>query len=370
MKLLLILSAMTVSVMSQSRCPLTVTHDGQHTFTLATLTEKELEDRRPEAIYKEAAEACFKDCNTAEIMSFSTSYWKHRSPMTILDRAAKFLVESDFFQVNDTYFVNHIAVDEEGPVGFGCFALETDDWHADRWAIFTSYCRPSEFSFYSLDDPVCSSTTSVVCGMPSMVPAVDGQKIANAVHTLESHTDTNNTADTVNPDDGNGNHTTTTLPRSINLAEVITKVASSKSNENINTANHINTNAGNEDMETEAEGQSEFPFFSQNEQHEENISIDDLRYSVIRLHQVSPSSASVSCDHHYAKIGSLYSSSIPQFSKWFQRMHPSEKIIIESWNGDNYGAKDNQCLTFSVSNGVHLCGCSEASTVLCEKMFT
>ncbi|CAO3585591.1 unnamed protein product [Absidia cylindrospora] len=260
--------------------------------------------------------------------------------MTVLDRATKFLIEADFFQMNDTYFVNHIAVEEEGPAGFGCFALET----------------PSEFSLYPLDDPVCSSTTSVVCGMPSMVSAIDGQKIANAIHTLEPPTDTNNTSDTVNPDDGNGNHTVTTLPSGINLAEVITKSTSSKSNGNTNTANHI-------------KGENEISFFSENKQHEEIISIGDLHYSVIRLHQVSPSPASILCDHHYEKIGSLYSSSIPQFSTWFQSAHPSEKIVIESWNGDNYGAKDDQCLTFSVSHGVHLSECSEASTVLCEKMF-
>lgn len=53
-----------------------------------------------------AAAACYQYCNQSELMTFSSQYWKHhQAPLTLLDRATRTLLETDFFKVNETYFV-------------------------------------------------------------------------------------------------------------------------------------------------------------------------------------------------------------------------------------------------------------------------
>jgi hypothetical protein len=101
------------------------------------------------------------------------------------------------------------------------------------------------------------------------------------------------------------------------------------------------------------------------------LTIGNINYKVIRLQKIhsTTESAATMCQNHRDKIGSLYSLSIPNFSSWFQRIHPMGKTIIGSWNGDSYGANGPQCLTYSVARGVHLSACTDASVLLCESTF-
>ncbi|ORZ12794.1 hypothetical protein BCR42DRAFT_77254 [Absidia repens] len=98
------------------------------------------------------------------------------------------------------------------------------------------------------------------------------------------------------------------------------------------------------------------------------LTIGDVNYKVVRLQKAhtTTGSAAAMCQSHHDKIGSLYSLSIPDFSSWFQRVHPMSKTIIGSWNGDSYGANGLQCLVYSGAQGVHLGDCTDASVLLCE----
>ncbi|CAO3590462.1 unnamed protein product [Absidia cylindrospora] len=98
------------------------------------------------------------------------------------------------------------------------------------------------------------------------------------------------------------------------------------------------------------------------------LTFGDINYKVIRLQKThtTTESAATMCQNHHDKIGSLYSLSIPNFSSWFQRVHPMSKAIIGTWNGDSYGANGPQCLIYSGAQGVHLGACTDASVLLCE----
>jgi hypothetical protein len=103
------LSALSLVSMAEkslsSTCRQSTAYDDKHTFVLASLEKEDLSDRRAESLYKQTANACYQNCNAAELMSLSSNYWKHRAPVTLLDRAATFLIESDFLLHNETYFV-------------------------------------------------------------------------------------------------------------------------------------------------------------------------------------------------------------------------------------------------------------------------
>lgn len=103
------MSALSLVALAEESFPLacrqSTAFDDKHTFVLASLKAEDLADRRAEPLYKQAAEACYQNCNAAELMTLSSNYWKHRAPVTLLDRAATYLMESDFLLQNETYFV-------------------------------------------------------------------------------------------------------------------------------------------------------------------------------------------------------------------------------------------------------------------------
>ncbi|KAI8330187.1 hypothetical protein BC941DRAFT_475739 [Chlamydoabsidia padenii] len=349
MQLLISLCALGVLSLVESTCQQSITHDNKHMFVLASLNGKA--DRGAEALYKQAAEACYQDCNAAELMSLSSNYWKHRSPVTLLDRAATFLMESDFLQHNETYFVNHIAGAEEGPSGL-------------------EFLRNFRYILWMLQ------FVMVVCGLSGIVSTSENKTIVH--HTVGTNIN-NDTANAVNPDHDSNK---TSINISSGYADALDRANSNDGKHGSNntiTPQQVILNPSTKTNETiiDTEAQEEI---KKNDKAIKEIAlpteddlvfpltIGDLNYKVIRLqknHQTTGSAYKM-CQSHRDDIGSLYSLSISHFSNWFQRVHPVDKSIIGTWNGDSYGAKDSQCLIYSVSQGVHLGSCADASLLLCQ----
>ncbi|KAI8088930.1 uncharacterized protein BX664DRAFT_123767 [Halteromyces radiatus] len=218
--------------------------------------------------------------------------------------------------------------------------------------------------FYPLETGSCRNTEYVVCGLPSKahgsnpVGVTDNKPTTNNAHPdqavmnsgnngKDTTTDTTNHMDQIN----NNNHP------SIPSGYVASPGAQAT---NVPQAAHNDATTGRTPNDNQNENDLVF-----------SLKIADMNYRVIRLQEthLTLESATSFCTSHRDNLGSLYATSLPTFSSWMQRVHPTETIIIGSWNGDSYGAGQSQCLLYSTTGGIHLGSCSDASILLCESDF-
>ncbi|KAI8330075.1 hypothetical protein BC941DRAFT_475841 [Chlamydoabsidia padenii] len=305
------------------QCQLSIPVSSGHRFSQVQLAPFEIHEHHNEEevvteihpIAAAAATACYDYCHQSELMTFSSQFWKHhKAPLTLLDRAAQVLLETDFFHVNETYFINHMAMtDQDGPGGLGCFVLET----------------PSTFSLYTLDDPRCRFTRSVICGNSG-----GGGMGKESVLTDSSSS----------PPPGG----------KVNLAETITQATAKTDAYQFKST----FTSGMDDDDDDGDEASFMGFFSTSSSSSSSSS------SFSSSSFPSFSSSSSPCD----EMGSLDTTNLPIFTSWLKETHPVDTPIqIKAWNGDTYSAgESNSCLAFSLAQGIHLSPCTDTPMVLCK----
>lgn len=98
------------------------------------------------------------------------------------------------------------------------------------------------------------------------------------------------------------------------------------------------------------------------------FNVDGRNYHVINKNGNSYAQASQSCRKSQSNIGGVTSAGYRAVAQNLQDVITAtgNKLIIGSWNGDNYSLNGNNCLILQVNNGIYPGSCAEATAVLCQ----
>lgn len=98
------------------------------------------------------------------------------------------------------------------------------------------------------------------------------------------------------------------------------------------------------------------------------FSVDGRDYHVVNKDGNSLAQANLSCQKSQTNIGGVTSAGYQAVAQSLQQVVDAtgNKLIIGSWNGDNYSLRGNNCLIMQLNNGIYPGSCAEASAVLCQ----
>lgn len=98
------------------------------------------------------------------------------------------------------------------------------------------------------------------------------------------------------------------------------------------------------------------------------FNVDGRNYHVINKDGNSLAQASQSCRNSQTNIGDVTSAGYQAVAQNLKDAITAtgNKLIIGSWNGDNYSLMGNNCLILQVNNGIYPGSCVEATAVLCQ----
>lgn len=108
------------------------------------------------------------------------------------------------------------------------------------------------------------------------------------------------------------------------------------------------------------------------EQHVNNIlhqfNVNGRNYHIIKNNGNSLAQANQICQKSQTSISDVTSAGYQALAQNLQNVITltGSKLIIGSWNGDNYSLVGNNCLILQVNNGIYPGSCTDATTVLCQ----
>ncbi|KAI8639742.1 hypothetical protein BD408DRAFT_420834 [Parasitella parasitica] len=329
-------------------------------------------------------EACYFGCG-AQIVTQSSNRGD-MSRLTLMDNAASTLISSGFLQSGQIYFLNHLGMeDSEGGNGIGCIQV----------------LPKNRVAHYPREHQVCSKANTAICGFwgqqsippqPRPKPSSSSVNIpvstknesppAHIVTTTSSSALARATTTRARRPRPTRNPRPTVTSRVPSTGTVSTKVESISPRLPIQppppspSITLPATSSANEIL-PEIETISDLsPFIDEKlpleEQPAEDIlhqfNADGQHYHVVSKDGNSLAQAHQSCQNSQTNIGGVTSAGYQAVAENLQNvmLTTGNKLIIGSWNGDNYSLRGNNCLILQVNNGIYPGSCAEATAVLCQ----
>ncbi|KAG0177675.1 hypothetical protein DFQ29_004548 [Apophysomyces sp. BC1021] len=272
-----------------------------------------------------AQEACYYGCG-AQILTNTA-----KADLTALDAALPFLSSAGFFEDGKTYFVNHLGYpDAEGSNGIGCLKFE----------------KPSAFSNYPKSHENCKKAKAAVCGFwgKQSIPPDNRNQTSPASSQAPSPTVSS----------------LVTEPNQTNVASTV--AASPVSSELIRSSSASRAmatpSASSGAQETPNSSIAVAKTFRINAMHYLVAVPSDIRYY---------EDATSACEQVQHTMGGFLVNNRDVLLGHLKETEYS-KIVIGSWNGDNYGSKGDMCLMVQIDTGnIFQDICTGADAVLCQK---
>ncbi|CAO3673845.1 unnamed protein product [Rhizopus stolonifer] len=256
-------------------------------------------------------EACHFSCGARLVThSHNVGDMKH---LTAVDKAIPYLGVIGFLKTGQSYFVNHLgASDKEGGNGLGCIYIQSE----------------KKTKRYPKSHPVCLQAESAICGFWGQ------QSIPNAPE------DTPSTPQPSSPAKPN--------PSVSKPKPSVSKPKPSVVKPKPSTARpQPSSSAKPSDGK---EGQFE---------------MDGKRYSILKQGQDSLLNAKSACSRSQYKLGAIGSINMYDITQELLQ-NKIKKVIVGSWNGDDYSLHGSSCLILDARLGIFPGICSDADAILCQ----
>ncbi|GAN10639.1 hypothetical protein MAM1_0379c10183 [Mucor ambiguus] len=336
-------------------------------------------------------EACYFGCG-AQIVTQSSNRGD-MARLTLMDNAAPALTSSGFLQAGQIYFLNHLGMEEvEGGNGIGCIQV----------------LPGNRIAHYPRGHQVCQKANVAICGFwgKQAIPAAPRPKPSTssaAATTSKLPPSRINTTSTV--------MTTSVLPPKIpptattSATPITTRIRRPRPTPPVTTSpiapapKPTTTQTRNappppppsfvkpttpatttsiQEILPVIETISDLsPFIDEKLPIEgeppttdilHRFNVDGRSYHVVNKDGNSLAQANMSCRKSQTNIGGVTSAGYEAVAQNLQQVVDTtgNKLIIGSWNGDNYSLRGNNCLIMQLNNGIYPGSCAEATAVLCQ----
>ncbi|KAL9540972.1 hypothetical protein MBANPS3_009381 [Mucor bainieri] len=334
-------------------------------------------------------EACYFGCG-AQIVTQSSNRGD-MARLTLMDNAAPVLTSSGFLQAGQTYFLNHLGMEDvEGGNGIGCIQV----------------LPGNRIAHYPRQHQACQRASVAICGFwgKQSIPTAPRPKPSTTSAPATTNKfppprlDTTTTAMTtrVPPPPRIPPTTITTRarrprPTRSRPPPVITtpRAPAPRPTTTVTTRNApppVTTTAATttsiQEILPEIETISDLlPFIDEKLPTEgippppavvadilHQFNVDGRKYHVVNKDGNSLAQANMSCRKSQTNIGGVTSAGYQAVAQNLQGVVDTtgNKLIIGSWNGDNYSLRGNNCLIMQLNNGIYPGSCAEATAVLCQ----
>ncbi|KAL9554690.1 hypothetical protein PS6_003288 [Mucor atramentarius] len=352
-------------------------------------------------------EACYFGCG-AQIVTQSSNRGD-MTRLTLMDNAAPVLTSSGFLQAGQTYFLNHLGMEEsEGGNGIGCIQVLGGNRiaHYPRKHAVCSKANVAICGFWGQQSiptqpsPRPSTTSSPATSSKFPVPRIDTTSAAVTTATRTSVSPPRITSTSVSPPRTTSTsvsppRTTTTTPRTrrprstrnplpvtTSTAPATTNTTTAKNNPPLSSSSSPATTTepattSIQEILPEIETISDLsPFIDEKLPAQQpptadilhQFNVDGRNYHVVIKNGDSLAQANQSCRKSQTNMGGVTSAGYQAVAQNLQHVVDTagNKLIIGSWNGDNYSLRGNNCLILQVNNGIYPGSCAEATAVLCQ----
>ncbi|KAK4511210.1 H(+)-transporting V1 sector ATPase subunit D [Mucor velutinosus] len=343
-------------------------------------------------------EACYFNCG-AQIVTQSSNRGD-MARLTLMDNAATVLTSSGFLLAGQTYYLNHLGLEEnEGGNGIGCIQVLPGN-------RITHYPRAHQ---------ICQKANVAICGFwgkqsipvdprpkPSIssTPATTNRSPPLRIDTTLTVMTTSVSPSSISPTTSDTSITTRagspiptqnppsdTTPTTPAPSQTITTTGDTPSSSSSSSppppppSSVTTTEAATpfiQEILPEIETISDLaPFIDEKLPTEQQPSSTDIlhrfnvegrNYHVVNKNGNSLAQATMSCRKSQTNIGGVTSAGYQAVTRNLQYVvdMTGNKLIIGSWNGDNYSLRGNTCLIMQLNNGIYSGDCAEATAVLCQ----
>ncbi|CAO0789873.1 unnamed protein product [Mucor circinelloides] len=343
-------------------------------------------------------EACYFGCG-AQIVTQSSNRGD-MTRLTLMDNAAPVLTSSGFLQAGQTYFLNHLGMEEsEGGNGIGCIQVLGGNRiaHYPRKHAICSKANVAICGFWGQQSiptqpsPRAYTTSSPATSSKFPAPRIDTTSTAVTTATRTTVSPPRITSTSVSPP-----RTTTTTPRArrsrsirnplpvtTSRAPATTTITTTKKNpppppsSPSPAATTESATTPIQEILPEIETISNLsPFIDEKLPAQQpptadilhQFNVDGRNYHVVIKNGNSLAQANQSCQKSQTNMGGVTSAGYQAVAQNLQHVVDTtgNKLIIGSWNGDNYSLRGNNCLILQVNNGIYPGSCAEATAVLCQ----
>ncbi|KAF7722304.1 T-complex protein 1 subunit zeta [Apophysomyces ossiformis] len=290
-------------------------------------------------------EACYYGCGAQILTNTPTAN------LTALDTSLSFLSLAGFFEDNESYLVNHLGYpDEEGGNGIGCFKFQ-------RPNLFTNYpfshyiCQRAKVKVPEIGEE--DSILTDVCEKKGYCVWILGKdtrnetKPASSGDIITAATSAAEKAEQHSAASNRGPTPVATIPNR--------SVASSQGPQFATSEPFSRSFVSSAAIARPSDGVSLDITFQ----------VDSVRYSVMVSSQIRQlQDASRACAQGLQTLGSLSTKNREEILRYLKESK-YERLVIGSWNGDNYSFNGELCLLLRADTGIISQGlCRESDAVL------